>query len=218
MSHYYIVIGLVWTTDILATLFYGFLWFALNTYMRQYTAKDIEEFQNTYSDYITHIVVAHTIFRPYNKCQFQIDQMAEQAKKDMRHALNCFAKLLYQNSTNKPVRNPMLYRPLSFVTIENAKEHLSREQTIHFNIAFGNLPKAVLVDEIETLFKRAWVEMSHQANDVKVYDVKDKPIEASTWNGYSLKEAQQDKKQAWRFDGIWDVSNCWIPHAALNAD
>lgn len=186
--------------------------------MRQYTAHDIEAFQNGYRDHITHIVVAQTHLRPYNQLQPQIDQMAAKAKKDCRHALNCFAKMLYPNATNKPVRRPELYRPLTFVTIENAKESLGREQTLHFNIAFGNLPTNMQVAVLESLFREAWVEKAHQADDVKASCVKDKPIEASKWNGYSLKEAQQQRNKAWRIEGIWDVDNCWIPHAALNAD
>ena len=186
--------------------------------MRQYTAQDIQQFLNQYSDHVSHIAVAQTHFRPYNSTQFQIDRMAGQAKKDLRHALNCFAKLLHPNSPNKPVRQPLLYRPMTLVTLENAKENLGRDQTIHFNIALGNLPKVLLTEEIEFLFKHAWVSMTHQADDVKAYSVIGKSSEASTWNGYSLKEAQQQKSKAWSYDGIWDVDNCWIPHAALNAD
>lgn len=186
--------------------------------MRQYSAKDIAEFQNSYSEHVSHIVVAHTNFRPFNKTKFQIERMAEEAKKDCRYALNCFAKLLYPNATNKPIRKPLLYRPMTLVTIENAKEHLGKEQTIHFNIALGNLPKHLLTDEIEILFKQAWIINAHLSNDLKVYSVEGKTSEASTWNGYSLKEAQQQKDKAWKVDGIWDVENCWIPHAALNTD
>ena len=186
--------------------------------MRQYTAQDIESYQNQYSSHISHIVVAHTHFRPYKKTQFQIDRMAEQAKKDLRHGLNCFAKLLHPTAPNRPVRKPLLYRPLSFVTLENAKENLGREQTMHFNIAFGNLPNVLLTAEVEFLFKHAWVNMAHQAKDVKAYSVIGKDSDAKRWNGYSLKEAQQLQNKAWSDEGIWDVTNCWIPHAALNAD
>jgi len=186
--------------------------------MNNYTAHDIQSFLNQYSKHISHIVVAHTHFRPYNQSQYQIAQMAAQARSDLRHALNCFAKLLYPTASNKPVRNPALYRPLSFVTIENAKQHIGSEQTIHCNIALGNLPKVLLTEEIEFLFKHVWVEKAHQASDVKAYCVLGKQGEAKVWNGYALKEAQHQKSKAWEIEGIWDVENCWIPHAALNAD
>lgn len=186
--------------------------------MRNYTAKDIAAFQNTYSQHVSHIVVAHTHFRPYNKTQFQIERMATEARKGCRHALNCFAKLLYPNSTNKPIRQPLLYKPLSFVTIENAKEHLSNEQTIHFNIALGNLPKHLLTEDIEALFRQAWVNMAEQADDIKVINVFGKIKDVCTLHGYMLKEAQQQTDKAWQTDGTWDVENCWLPHAALNTD
>ena len=187
--------------------------------MNQYTAHDIQAFLETYSANITHIVVAHTNFRPFDKTQRQIDRMAEQAKKDFTYALNCFDKLLFPNETNKPKRNPLLYKPLRFVTIENAKENLGREQTIHFNIALGNLPQHSMCPfALGALFQRAWVDIAKQADDVMTYRVSDYPREKTTWIGYSLKEAQQQKDKAWRFDGTWDVTNCWIPHAALNTD
>jgi hypothetical protein len=126
--------------------------------------------------------------------------------------------LLYPNSTNFPVRKRFLYRPLSFVTIENAREHLGREQTIHFNIALGNLPKVLLTEDVETLFRHVWVDKVHMSDDVKVYGTDGKISEVRTWNGYSLKEIQQQPNLAWKIEGVWDVQNCWIPHAALNTD
>lgn len=205
-------------SNIRLNIFFCFSTNHINTFMRQYTARDIEQFINNYSEHVSHIVVAHTHFRPFNQTQHRIDQMAAQAKKDCRHALNCFAKMLHPNATNKPVRKPLLYKPLSFVTIENAKEHLGNQQTIHFNIALGNLPKVLLTEEVETLFRHAWVNKAKQADDVKLYNVNGRAGEACTWNGYALKEAQQQKNKAWKIEGVWDVENCWIPHAALNTD
>ena len=186
--------------------------------MRNYTAHDIAAHLNNYSDHVSHIIVAHTYFRPHNYKQRQIDRMAEQAKKDCRHALNCFAKLLYPNSPNSPVRKPLLYRPLTFVTIENAKENLDNDQTIHFNIAVGKLPKELLTEDIEILFRNAWVDKAHLADDIYIASVEDKRSDEYVWNGYSLKEAQQQHNLAWKIEGVWDVQNCWIPHAALNMD
>jgi hypothetical protein len=103
------------------------------------------------------------------------------------------------------------------VTIEGAKETTDRAQTIHVNIAIGNLPSVLNTEDIETLFRHAWHDMSHQSTDVKAYDHY-KVDETSHWAGYSLKEAQQSTRKAWDTNSIWDVSNCWIPHTALNAD
>ena len=81
-----------------------------------------------------------------------------------------------------------------------------------------NLPNVHLNEDIETLFRQAWVNFAHQSNDIKVYDVTGKHNDASKWNGYALKEAQQQHNLAWKTEGVWDVENCWIPHAALNTD
>lgn len=180
-----------------------------------YTAHDIARFANTYEKHFSHVVVAHTKFRPCTSNKAQIDQMAAQAKKDCRHALNCFSKLLYPNATNKPTRHPDLYRPLTFVTLEGAKETTDKAQTIHFNITLGNLPIQLQADEVETLFKHAWHTMAKISLDVKAYDYCN---QGSTWTGYTLKEAQQAPYKAWATNGIWDAENTWIPHAALNAD
>ena len=193
--------------------------------MNNYKASDIEGFMNEYEQYVTHVIVAHTKFHPYVNPQsksiinnqLRIQHMAEQAKKDCRYALNVFSKQLYPTASNKPVRNPLKYKPLTLVTIEGAKETTDRAQTIHFNIAIGNLPKILTAEDIETLFRHAWCTKANQSSDIKVIKYFKKAEEAC-WIGYSLKEAQQDNKKAWTTDGIWDVSNCWIPHAALNAD
>lgn len=200
----------------------------LNSRMNQYSAKDIEFFFNQYEKYVSHIIVAHTHHRPYvastNIGRFKnvrADQYVRakmlETGNDLRHALNCFSKLLYPMHPNRPKQNPRVFRPLTFVTIEGAKETTDRAQTIHVNIAIGNLPSVLSTEDIEALFRHAWHDMAHQSSDVKAYDYKQ--VEGqSRWMGYSLKEAQKAPNKAWDTNSIWDVSNCWIPHAALQAD
>jgi len=196
--------------------------------MRQYNAKDIESMFNQHERHVSHVVVAHTFHRPYVastdvgrfkhvRADQYIKTKMEQTSKDTRHALNCFYKLLYPNHSNRPTQNPNLFKPLTFVTIEGANQTTDRSQTIHVNISLGNLPSVLNTEDIETLFRHAWHDMAHQSTDVKAYDYY-KVDEASHWAGYSLKEAQQNTRKAWDTNSIWDVSNCWIPHTALNAD
>ena len=196
--------------------------------MRQYNAKDIESMFNQHEQYVSHVVVAHTLHRPYVastdvgrfkhvRADQYIKTKMEQTSKDTRHALNCFYKSLYPNHSNRPTQNPNLFKPLTFVTIEGANQTTDRSQTIHVNISLGNLPAVLNTEDIETLFRHAWHDMAHQSTDVKAYDYY-KVDEASHWAGYSLKEAQQSTRKAWDTNSIWDVSNCWIPHAALKAD
>jgi len=185
--------------------------------MRNYTAFDIQRMFHAQKHNVSHVIVAHTKFHTYRKSARQVQLMAEEAKKGCRHALNCFAKLLYPNATNKPVRNPSMYRPLSLVTIEglnaNDTEHAL---TIHFNISLGNLPGILTTEDIGKLFRHAWHDKAQLADDIAIFDYYIKNEER--WMGYSLKEAQQTQQLAWTTDGTWDVQNCWIPHAALIAD
>ena len=154
--------------------------------MRNYTAHDIKDMFDSYKQHVSHVIVAHTCHRPYvantNVGRFKhvradsyLKQKLVETSKDTRYALNCFNKLLYPNATNKVVRMPDLYKPLAFVTIEGATETTDRAQTIHVNIALGNLPKALTTEEIETLFRHVWHDKAKQKDDVKVmaYDERD---------------------------------------------
>lgn len=196
--------------------------------MRNYNAKDIETMFNQYEQNVSHVVVAHTLHRPYVassdygrfkhvRADQYVKTKMEQTSKDTRHALNCFYKLLYPNHSNRPTRNANLFKPLTFVTIEGANQTTDRSQTIHVNISLGKLPSVLNTEDIEALFRHAWHDMAHQSSNVKAYDYTQ--VEGqSRWMGYSLKEAQQASHKAWDTNSIWDVSNCWLPHAALSAD
>jgi len=184
--------------------------------MKNYSAKDIEAFFRQQEQHISHVLVAHTRFHAYDKTQAQIDGLARIARKDLRHALNHFGRLLYPTAQNKARRNPYKYRPLTLVTLEGARTTNNPALTLHFNICLGNLPTHLTTDDIQKLFIHAWHDKAHQSADVMAYDYKNHP--AKTWPGYQLKEAQQNPTLAWEINGIWDVENCWIPHAAFSAD
>jgi hypothetical protein len=147
-----------------------------------------------------------------NPASYLSTKLAETSK-STRYALNCLNRLLYPSRTNRARQNPDFFKPFSFVTIEGAKETKDRAKTIHINILIGNLPKVLTTEDIKTIFRHFWHEKAKQKDDVKVLD-----YDGGNWVGYSLKEAQQQPSRAWNTDSIWDVSNCWIPHSALNAD
>lgn len=184
--------------------------------MNSYTATDIKQFFEQFETHITHIIVAQTHLHTYNKSPKQVSLMATQAKNSLRHALNCFERQLYPNAANLPKRKPHLYRPLTLVTIEGARQTLDKAQTIHFNISLGNLPPSLSTEQVADSFRQCWVEQAGQADDIytQAYD----SSLGSTWLGYTLKEAQQDARKAWEIDGNWDVNNCWIPKLALRAE
>lgn len=183
-----------------------------------YTASDITEFFKTHESRITHNLVAHTKFRPCNHSKAQIERMVEESKKSLRYALNCFGKSLYPNHSNYITRKPDIYRPLTLITIENINETTDEEQTIHFNISLGNLPKHLTTTHIEILFRHAWHVKAQQSNDIFITHVNDYPAETKKWFGYILKDTNKSKSLAWETSGTWDVLNCWIPHNAINTD
>ena len=189
--------------------------------MLNYTKWDIENWCKQYEQHITHIIVAHTHHRPYAALAMDGDvtryceMKREQTSKDLRYALNCFNKLLYPNASNKPRRQPQLYRLLTLITIEGAKETLDQAQTIHANIAIGNLPKHLTTTHIAALFRHAWHEKAKQSDNIYVTEYQSNN---GRWHGYSLKEAQQKANKLWETNGIWDVDNCWIPRSAISAD
>lgn len=192
--------------------------------MRNYTADDIAAMFKQYEQHVQYVIVAHTHHRPYAACRHKSTNVdtwlmhkQEQTSKDLRYALNCFNSLLYPNATNAARRKPMLYRPLSFVTIEGAKQTLDRQQTIHVNIAIGNIPIILNRQDIETLFRHVWQDKARQGNDIEVIDYY-KAEQGRGWAGYSLKEAKHQPSRAWNENSIWDVENCWIPHNAINVD
>lgn len=183
-----------------------------------YKAQDIADFFSTYQKHITHAIVAHTNIHTIGLSDRAIDRAADEARKDLRYALNCFNKFLYPNHTNLPTRKPLRFRPLCFVTVEGAKHTADPAQTIHFNISLGNLPKAMCATQIEICFRHAWHVKARQSNDLYCEATSNYPCDSNRWFGYILKEAQQDTKKAWTTNGTWDVENCWIPHEALAAD
>ena len=206
----------------------AFLWFLLNRHMRNYTADDIAESFKHYKQHIQYVIVAHTYHRPYTVCRNEgrlrtvntemwLARKHEQTSKDTRYALNCFNSLLYPNATNKCRRKPLLYRPLTFVTVEGARATTDRQQTIHINIAIGNLPKVLDKADVATLFRHAWHGKAQQSDDIEVLDYYE-AHKGKGWLGYSLKEVQQQPSRVMNECSVWDVENCWIPHDAINAD
>ena len=196
--------------------------------MRNYTADDIAAMFKQYEQHVQYVIVAHTHHRPYTVCRNEgglksvnadrwLAHKLEQTSKDTRYALNCMNSLLYPNAINKVKRKPFQFRPLTFVTIEGAKQTLDRQQTIHVNIALGNLPTVLDRQDIETLFRHAWHDKAKQSDDIEVIDYY-QAKQGKGWLGYSLKEAEHQPSRVWNENSIWDVENCWIPHNAINVD
>ncbi len=180
-----------------------------------YTADEITKFLSQYKEHISHVCVLHTGIHTFGLSQNAIDRKTDEAKRDLRHALNVFCRSLYPEHPNYPRRKPLLYRPLCFVTIEGAQETLDAAQTVHFNLSLGSLPSKLSTQQIAHYIRHAWCEVVGQSDDIFVGDVKAHSADVCRWIGYGVKEAQKDRKKAWLTEGVWDVCNSWIPHEAL---
>jgi hypothetical protein len=194
------------------------------SYNRDYTAQDIEAWFDGYKPHISHVVVAHTRYRPWvasqNTGRFKwvntdtyLQSKLEATSKSTRYTLNCFNRFIFPGRTNRTRQKPSLFKPFAFVTIEGAKPTQDRQQTIHINIALGNLPTILTKEDLGIIFRHFWHEKAKQRDDVWVDNYDGRP-----WGGYTLKEAQQDPSRLSGEKSIWDVDNCWIPHSALSED
>lgn len=185
---------------------------------RQYTKQDVVNWFDQYSNHISHVIVAHTHIRPVvaNKRLIAFErfkqQSLQQTSKSLRHALNCLDASLYPNQSNKVKRNKFEFKPLTFVTIEGAKETTDPAQTVHVNILLGNLPNTITTAQLEQLFRQAWVTKTRQSSNVFVTEYQH---QAGKFSGYMLKETDKDKRLIWGDNSIIDIENCWIPRKAL---
>lgn len=188
--------------------------------MRQYTKDDIVKFFNQYRAHLQFAVVAHTNFRSSKNFDYSMsDQkfqkrccaVIEKTSRITRHVMNCFSSSLYPGHSNFHRRKPNLYRPLSFVTLENCRRTTDPHQTVHVNIALGNIPDEFDEVQIQERFREFWVERFQQRDDVWA-----KKIDPRDWNAYILKEAEWDPRKAFSESSTWDVQNTWIPDKAIS--
>lgn len=185
---------------------------------RQYTKQDVVNWFDDYSHHISHVIVAHTHIRPVaaNKQLGTFERFQryclDKTSNSLRYALNCLDAKLYHNQSNKVKRNKSEFKPLTFVTIEGARETTDSAQTVHVNIMMGNLPSTMSTQELERLFRWAWVTKAQQRDDIFVASYKH---EHGKFSGYILKETDKDKRLVWGDNSIIDIVNCWIPRKAL---
>lgn len=193
--------------------------------MRTYTADDIATWMHGHEHLASHVIVAHTHHRSCiahsAKTKYQnlnteryLSGKLEETSKSIRYALNCFNASLYPENRNLPRRKPSIFKPFTFVTIEGAKFTADAAQTIHANIALGNLPKHLTLAQIKALFFDAWCIKAKQKGDITVTEYY-RHSDKRSWFGYSLKEAEENTDRAWNTNSVWDVQNCWIPNDPL---
>jgi hypothetical protein len=183
--------------------------------MDMYTYEDVEQTFAKHKHKVTHYIVAQTHFRPCNHDEKRIAQMAAQAKKNLRHALNHFAADMNIGVSRSMVqRKPHIYRPLSFVTIESLSPSLLSKHTIHFNILLGNLDPRFSTEEIGEKFRKCWVDKVKQKDLVHTQEYDGRANLLS----YCIKEEKQSHNLESTELSNWDIENCFVPKFPVFVD
>lgn len=169
----------------------------------------INDFLQKQAHRVTHIAVAHTRYKTFERTDAGMARIVEMAKQDCTHFRNCLNKELYGRRAS---RKPLQYQPLLLATLEGSLVNTDRNLTLHYNFAFGNLPAELSTLDFQAAFYNCWVERAHQRNDIWHDTVVDDVAKARRWLGYSMKEAQTKGNTA-----VWDFENTQIPYAAFDA-
>lgn len=175
--------------------------------MRNYTGKDITNWLYTYDKHVTHVAVAHTKIRPYQKQQPQIDYAVKNAREQCRLFRRRFTQFLYGM---KGLRKPDQFGPLMITTIEGTQDWHDPQMTVHFNFGLGNLPPSLTTEELRQVFAAFWCEQ--ESFTTKKLWLQDRETCQTGWLQYITKETLLGNI------GTWDEQNTQIPHSALAAD
>jgi hypothetical protein len=175
--------------------------------MRNYTGKDITNWLYEYDKHITHVAVAHTKIRPYNKEPWQIEYAVKRARDECRLFRRRFSQALYGM---KALRKPHQFGPLMLTTIEGTQDWHDPSKTVHFNFALGNIPSSLTTEELLQVFSACW--STQRSFTTKKLWLEDRKASQTGWLQYITKEAYSGNI------GTWDEHNTQIPHSALAAD
>lgn len=180
----------------------------MNSAEKNQTAA-ISKFLQEHSHRITHVAVAHTRYKTFERSDAGMQKIVELAKSDCRYFRNCLNKELYGRRAQ---RKPLLYQPLLIATLEGSLVTNDRDLTLHYNFSFGNLPAGITDTEFENTFRECWVDRAKQRNNIWHYRPREVEHGANGWLGYSMKEAQGRGNV-----DVWDFENTQIPYAAFDA-
>lgn len=169
----------------------------------------INDFLQKQAHRVTHIAVAHTRYKTFERTDAGMQQIVEMAKQDCRHFRNCLNNELYGRRAR---RKPLQFQPLLLSTLEGSLVNTDRNLTLHYNFAFGNLPTELSTADFQSMFCECWVSKAGQRNDIWLDTVDGDIAKARAWLGYSMKEAQARGNTA-----VWDFENTQIPYAAFDA-
>ena len=192
--------------------------------MTNYTAEDINNWVSKYYEQFQFLVVAHTNCYPRDKSLQTIFSQQLKRQEFLEKTLIEVSKTLYKNEPFLPRDYREEYGMLQFSTVEFNSPLVRKDDTMHFNVMLGNLPKDYTKEELKEIFLKTWNKKYKQSKNVWVHSVDDlvnmnegtdSPI--SAFSRYSLKDAYADKSKAWKVEGTWDVLNTWLPSSKLLA-
>lgn len=171
------------------------------------TPNTITDFLEQHAHRVTHVAVAHTRYKTFERTDPEMTRIVEAAKRDCMHFRNCFNRDLYGR---RAMKDPLRFQPLIIATLEGSLTTSDRNLTLHYNFSFGNLPNlsdATLIG----LLRSNWVSRAGQRDDIWIENVAGNEQRAKGWIGYSMKEAQKGNL------AVWDFENTQIPYSAFDA-
>ena len=173
------------------------------------TSNTITEFLEQHAHRVTHVAVAHTRYKTFERTDAGMARIVDAAKRDCTHFRNCFNRALYGR---RAMKEPLRFQPLLIATLEGSLITSDRNLTLHYNFAFGNLPCDLPDARLVELLRSNWVSRAGQRDDIWIENVAGDEQRAKGWIGYSMKEAQTRGNLA-----VWDFENTQIPYAAFDA-
>ena len=192
--------------------------------MNNYTADDINNWVSKYFEQFQFIVVAHTNCYPKDKSLQTIFSQQVKRQEILEKTLIEVSKTLYINEPFLPRDFREEYGMLQFSTVEFNSPNVRKNDTMHFNIMLGNLPKEFTKEKLSEVFLHTWNKKYKQSSDVWIHTVEEMTIKnestdlpISAFSRYMMKDAYADKSKAWKVEGTWDVMNTWLPSSKLLA-
>jgi hypothetical protein len=174
--------------------------------IRMHEVQAIKEYYKSYGQHISHLIVAHTNYRPaINETATKSSWQFEQSKKQFKHFRNRFNSLLYGS---KSKRNPAKFQPLILTTIEGTREMADTSKTIHYNICIGNLPNSLTTEDLRVVFTDAWIKSGFNQKSIWIEET-GTIQDTENWFGYISKEASNGSTHC------FDLTNNQIPTQAL---
>jgi hypothetical protein len=163
-------------------------------------------------------MVVHTNFHPRKKTESQIKMNRAKLCKKLYEALKQLNFRVIENFHQLTKQQKNDSRALTFVTVEGLDTNDISSMTTHFNISLGNFSMDVTKHQIESEFRKIWVDELGESADIWISSRDEIFVQNGTeqdalraWNGYIVKEGYKDKSKSWKTDGLLVAECLHIP-------